>query len=117
MYIQSKKSWLLGSIRRFMEEIKTGRVDIKDCTMPELEFKNMGLDEEISAHAKQLIQEFELNNKLQKYHELNKNLGQLQDLLDFNTYSAYRFEFEEKEAFTLEHIVGLIRTYKINNEI
>ena len=63
------------------------------------------------------IRKWEEEWRIADAHELQINLGHLRDLLDFNTYSIFRFQFEEKVTFSLEHIVGLIRAYKINNNI
>ncbi len=100
-----------------MDAIKSGRVDIKEGEIPWTKPENIPSDEELAEFAKKKNEEFDVHEKLRKFHELTINLGQLRDLLDFKTYSAHRFEFEEKESFSLEHIVGLIRMYKINNNI
>jgi hypothetical protein len=71
--------------------------------------------EELDPYVANLIKEFNDKEKMRKAIQLNENLNTLSDLLDFNTYQAYRIQFEERESFSLKHIIGLIKIYKSNN--
>ncbi len=53
--------------------------------------------------------------RIEDAKQLRDNLNILQDLLDFETYRALRFELEERPSFSLEFIITLVQIYKSNN--
>ena len=102
----------------YMENMNAGKVEIIDNMVPLDDFtaKWQALtQEERDKIISQRMHEIREEQKIKYANDLQINLEQLRDLLDFNTYSAFRFQFHEFEAFSLEFIIRLIKKYKINN--
>jgi hypothetical protein len=106
-----------------MDDIKTGKMEITDCTV---DFSDSiakwdALSQEErdrrTAQIDLMMKDRKEQWEIRDAEELKINLRILRDLLDFNTYRYFRFEFEERQQFSLKHIVDLINVYKINNNI